>query len=63
MIYIMSKEDEFEDGFNNWMSSALQYEHCKRNNIPISDELQERMNSSGNWIENLSDDEYDRLIH
>ena len=59
----MSKEDEFEDGFNNWMSSSLHYEHCRRNNISISDELQERMNSASNWIENLSDDEYDRLIH
>lgn len=59
----MIKDDEFEDGFNNWMSSALQYEHCKRHNIPISDELQERMDSASSWIEKLSDDEYDRLIH
>lgn len=59
----MSKEYEFENGFNNWMSSALQYEHCRRNNIPISDELQERMDSASSWIEKLSDDEYDRLIH
>lgn len=59
----MGKEDKFEYGFNNWISSALYYEHCKRHNIPIPDELHERMNSASNWIANLSPEEYDRLIH
>lgn len=59
----MKKNDTFDIGFNNMMSSAIEYECLKRNGKQIPKELQDRLNESSNWIDGLTDEEYSRLIH
>lgn len=55
--------DNFDSGFNNMMSSAIEYERLKSKGEPIPDELKWRMEQAGSWIRDLSDSEYSRLIH
>lgn len=59
----MKKNDTFDIGFNNMMSSAIEYECLKRNGKQIPKELQDRLNESSNWIDGLTNEEYSRLIH
>ena len=55
--------DGFDTGFNNWMSAAIEYERLKRQGKEIPPEVQKKIDSAGDWISNLSDEEYSRLIH
>ena len=55
--------DDFDTGFDNWMSSAIEYEMLTRAGKPIPRELQRRMDEAWDWLSNLSDEEYSRLIH
>lgn len=61
----MSKKTnmDFDEGFDNWMSSAIEYEMLTRQGKPIPRKLQKRMDEAGDWLTNLSDEEYSRLIH
>lgn len=45
------------------MSSAIEYEMLTRKGKPIPNELQRRIDESIDWLNNLSDEEYSRLIH
>lgn len=56
-------ENEFDNGFCNWMSSAIEYETLKREGKPIQDEVQKRLDKAFEWVHNLSGEEYSRLIH
>lgn len=58
----MKENDTFDIGFNNMMSSAVEYGFLKRAGKPISKELQDRLNESSNWLNGLTDEEYSRLI-
>ena len=53
---------DFDEGFDKWMSSAIEYEMLTRQGKPISKELQRRIDESSVWLHNLSDEEYSRLI-
>lgn len=55
--------DDFDRGFDNWMSSAIEHEMLTRQEKPIPTELQRRMDEARDWLNNLSDEEYSRLIH
>jgi hypothetical protein len=55
--------DDFDSGFHNWMSSAIEYEMLTRQGKPIPRKLQRRIDESIDWLNNLSDEEYSRLIH
>ena len=61
----MKKErrTDFDTGFHNMMSSALEYESLKRQGKPIPPELQRRIDESIAWVNGLSNDDYSRLIH
>ena len=59
----MKTNRDFDRGFDNWMSSAIEYEVLTRQKKPISEELQRRMDEARDWLSNLSDEEYSRLIH
>lgn len=59
----MKENDTFDIGFNNMMSSAIEYECLKRNGKQITKELQNRLDESKNWLNGLSDEGYSRLIH
>ena len=52
-----------ESGFNDMMTAALEYEFLKQQKKPIPDELLERLDNVFNWLNNLSDKEYAKLIH
>ena len=55
--------DDFDRGFDNMMSSALEYEILTRQGKPIPRELQDRLDESRDWLIGLSDSDYNRLIH
>ena len=59
----MKANDDFDEGFHNWMSSAIEYEMLTRQGKPIPRKLQRRIDEAGDWLNNLSDEEYSRLIH
>ena len=58
----MDKTD-FDEGFDNWMSSAIEYERLTRLGKPIPRKLQKMLDESSDWLNNLSDEEYSSLIH
>ncbi len=45
------------------INAALEYEFLRRQKKPIPDELQERLDNVFNWLYNLSDKDYAKLIH
>ena len=55
--------DMFEDGFHNMMSSALEYEGLRKQGKPIPEDLQRRLDEARDWVSNLSNNDYSRLIH
>lgn len=55
--------DDFDRGFNEMMSASIEYERLKRAGKKIPKRLQERMKESSEWLNNLSDEDYSRLIH
>ena len=59
----MIKMDDFDRGFDNMMSSALEYEILTRQGKAIPRELQDRLDESREWLNGLSDYDYSRLIH
>ena len=59
----LAKELTFDDGFHLMMSSSLEYEMLKRQGKEIPEELNQRMKQWSRWIDNLSNEEYDSLIH
>jgi hypothetical protein len=59
----MKTNDDFDEGFHNWMSSAIEYEMLTRQGKSIPRKLQRRIDESIDWLNNLSDEEYSRLIH
>ena len=58
-----TKKITFDEGFHLMMSSSLEYENLKRQGKKIPEELNQRMKQWSKWIDNLSQEEYDRLIH
>lgn len=56
-------DKDFDEGFDKWMSSAIEHEMLTRQGKPIPRELQRRIDESIDWLHNLSDEEYSRLIH
>jgi hypothetical protein len=59
----MGGKTDFDKGFDKMMSSAIEYEMLTRQGKPIPGELQRRIDESSDWLHNLSDEEYSRLIH
>ena len=64
--FIVRVDDAYvsdDEGFHLMMSSSLEYENLKRQGKKIPEELNQRMKQWSKWIDNLSQEEYDRLIH
>ena len=59
----MDGKADFDEGFDKWMSSAIEYEMLTRQGKPIPRKLQRRIDESSDWLNNLSDEDYSRLIH
>ena len=59
----MDGKTDFDEGFDKWMSSAIEYEMLTRQGKPIPRELQDRLDESSKWLNGLSDSDYNRLIH
>lgn len=55
--------NDFDEGFDNWMSSAIEYETLTRQGKPIPRKLKRRIDEASDWLNNLSDEEYSSLIH
>lgn len=55
--------DDFDRGFDNMMSSAIEHERLKRQGKPIPKRLQKRLDEARDWLNGLSDEDYNRLIH
>ena len=58
----MGKTD-FDKDFDNWMSAAIEYERLTRQGKLIPRKLQKMLDESSDWLNNLSDEDYSRLIH
>ena len=58
-----AKKLTFDDGFHLMMSSSLEYEMLKKQSKEIPEELNQRMKRWSRWVANLSNEEYDSLIH
>lgn len=56
------RKSNLESGFDDMMDAALEYEFLKRQKKPIPDELRKRLDKVFNWLYNLSDNDYSRLI-
>ena len=54
---------DFDRGFDNWMSSAIEHEMLTRQGKPIPTGLQRRIDEASDWMNNLSNSDYNRLIH
>lgn len=59
----MEKRTDFDIGFDKWMSSAIEYEMLTRRGKPIPMELLKKLDESADWLNGLSDSDYNRLIH
>ena len=59
----MKTNDDFDRGFDKWMLSAIEHEILTRQGKPIPRKLQRRIDESIDWLHNLSDEDYSRLIH
>lgn len=57
------RKSNLESGFNDMMNTVLEYEFLKKKRKPISNELKARLDKVFNWLDNLSDKEYSKLIH
>lgn len=55
--------DDFDKGFDNMMSSALEYEMLTKKGKLISIELQRLLDKASDWLNNLSDRDYNTLIY
>lgn len=58
-----SREQWFEDGFHNWIQSSLAAEWCKRHGKEVPADVQAGLEKAEAWLNGLTADEYDRLIH
>lgn len=54
---------DFDHGFDKWMFSAIEHEMLKRQGKPIPIGLQRQLDEASDWLNNLSDKDYNRLIH
>ena len=63
MYKSLETNKDFDEGFDNMMSSALEYEWLRRQGKPIPKELQKRLDETRDWLNGLSDRDYSRLIH
>lgn len=57
------RKSNLESGFDDMMNAALEYEFLKKQKKSIPNELRERLEKAFNWLNNLSDEEYSKLIH
>lgn len=55
--------NDFDNRFDNVMSSALEYEMLIRQGKSIPIGLQRRLDEASDWLNNLSDRDYKKLIH
>ena len=55
--------NDFDRGFDEMMSLAIEYERLKRAGKKIPKRIEERLKRSTEWLNGLSDEDYSRLIH
>ena len=58
-----SKNYDFDIEFNNMMSSAIRYEQLKKAKKPIPAKLKAKLARASKWLNNMSDEDYNKLIH
>jgi len=58
-----SRVDAFDEGFNNWIQSAVVADWYERRGRPVPPAWRKRLDEGRKWVENLSAEDYDRLIH
>lgn len=54
---------DFDTGFHNWMQSAMAADWYEKHDRPVPPELKKRLDEGRKWVENLSAEDYSRLIH
>lgn len=53
----------FDEGFHNWMQSAMAADWYEKHGKPVPPAWKKRLDEGRKWVENLSAEDYDRLIH
>ena len=56
-------DNDFNAGFHNWMASAMAYDWYEKHKRPLPRKWKKRLDEGRRWVENLSAEDYDRLIH
>jgi hypothetical protein len=59
----MSRMRAFDKEFNNWIQSALAADWYEKRGKPVPPAWKKRLDRGREWVENLSAEDYDRLIH
>ena len=57
------KNYDFDTEFNNMMSSAIRYEQLKKAKKLIPAKLKANLARFSEWLSNMSDEDYNKLIH
>ena len=55
-------DEEFDAGFQLWMSTAIECERLKRQKKPIPVAIEKDRKKANDWLNSLSGEEYMRLI-
>ena len=56
-------DNDFDAGFHNWMASAMAYDWYEKHGKPLPRKWKKRLDEGRKWVENLSAEDYDSLIH
>jgi hypothetical protein len=56
-------DNDFDNGFHNWIASAMVYEWYEKHGKPLPRKWKKRFDDGKAWVNGLSADDYDRLIH
>ena len=56
-------DNDFNAGFHNWIASAMAADWYEKHGKPIPPKWKKRFDEGQAWIDGLSAEDYDRLIH
>jgi len=56
-------DKDFDAGFLNWIKSAMAIDRYEKNGKPIPRKWKKRFDEGQSWLNGLSAEDYDRLIH
>lgn len=56
-------DNDFNNGFHNLMTSAMAYDRYEKHGKPLPRIWKKRFTEGQAWLNGISDEDYNRLIH